>query len=67
MLDRFKGAILLAAAADALGWITEFESDKKSSSPSMERIGLLIFGLEKENWRKCSRLYRLHCQRIILR
>jgi len=29
MLDRFKGAILLAAAADALGWITEFESDKK--------------------------------------
>jgi ADP-ribosylglycohydrolase len=29
MLDRYKGAILLAAAADALGWITEFESDTK--------------------------------------
>ena len=28
-LDRYKGAILLAAAADALGWITEFESNKK--------------------------------------
>jgi ADP-ribosylglycohydrolase len=28
-LDRYKGAIILAAAADALGWITEFESDKK--------------------------------------
>lgn len=29
MIDRYKGAILLAAAADALGWITEFESDTK--------------------------------------
>jgi len=29
MLDRYKGAILLAAAADALGWITEFESNTK--------------------------------------
>jgi len=29
MLDRYKGAVLLAAAADALGWITEFESDIK--------------------------------------
>ncbi len=29
MIDRYKGAVMLAAAADALGWITEFESDPK--------------------------------------
>jgi ADP-ribosylglycohydrolase len=40
MINRFKGAFMLAAAADALGWINEFEYDYKSlvSKYGIERI-----------------------------